>query len=291
MPAIMLPSRAEMVADGGPTADGEDLMHLERRIVACAGELVLEGITHADRGGIDDVPVLDAAQNARQIDLLGAGIGQSTVRQRGHELFQRLVKPAIEGRAGDSGALKFQIRPQHVTLVRASRRAGGDDHRPHQHPEVQLALPLDDPELRAQALDLLVWQDRLKHLSHVLTRHDCSLQWTLLTPDGLMKRLEEVDHIAPWTSSPSWPGLDRAAGLSGHICELDFVFSRTEKNEETGGYRSKGDQWEKVKISWDQIFALLGPSILRTNWEYWSASRELGSYVERHVRHHLAEKY
>ena len=59
MPAIMLSGRAEMVAHRGPAADGEDFMDLERRIVASPGELVPQGIAHADRRGIDDVPVLD----------------------------------------------------------------------------------------------------------------------------------------------------------------------------------------------------------------------------------------
>ncbi|MBX3644909.1 MAG: DUF4062 domain-containing protein [Rubrivivax sp.] len=38
--------------------------------------------------------------------------------------------------------------------------------------------------------------------------------------------------------------------------ELDFVFARSEKSEETGGYRSKGDQWEKVKLSWALLWLL-----------------------------------
>jgi hypothetical protein len=58
-PAVMLPGRAEMVAAGCPTADGEDFRPLERRLVARARELVLQGITHAHRGGIDEVPVLE----------------------------------------------------------------------------------------------------------------------------------------------------------------------------------------------------------------------------------------
>jgi hypothetical protein len=73
--------------------------------------------------------------------------------------------------------------------------------------------------------------------------------------------------------------------------ELDFVFTISEKYEETGRYRITGDQWEKVTISWDTIFALLGPDILQTNNKYWSASQALASFVQRYVRRDLAKKH
>jgi hypothetical protein len=110
-------------------------------------------------GGIDDVPVLHTAQHAGEIDLLRAGIAQSPVGQGGHQLFQWFVKPAIEGRAGHPGHHKFQIRPQDISLVGSARRAGRNDHRPDQHSEVQLALPLNHPALHAQAFDILLWQN------------------------------------------------------------------------------------------------------------------------------------
>jgi hypothetical protein len=89
----------------------------------------------------------------------GAGIAQSLVGQGVHQLFQWFVKPAIEGRAGHLGHHKFQIRPQDISLVGSARRAGRNDHRPDQHPGVQLALPLNHPALHAQAFDILLWQN------------------------------------------------------------------------------------------------------------------------------------
>ena len=73
--------------------------------------------------------------------------------------------------------------------------------------------------------------------------------------------------------------------------ELDFVFTRSEKFEETGRYRIKDTLWDKVAISWDSIFTLLGPNILQTNNQYWNASRDLASLVQLHSRNHLAKKY
>jgi hypothetical protein len=123
------------------------------------------------RGGIDDVPVLDTAQNAGEINLLGVGIGQGTVGQGGHELFQWFVKPAIESRAGHPGDRKLQRRSQDVGLVGSARGASRNDHGSYQRPEVQFTLPLKHPALHAQSLDILLGQNCLKHRSHVLARH------------------------------------------------------------------------------------------------------------------------
>jgi hypothetical protein len=150
MPAVMLPSGAKMVVHGRPTADGEDFMDLERGVRAGPGELLAQGIPDPDGGGIDDVPVLDLPKHPRQIDLLRASIGQGPVGQGGHELLQRLVKPAIEGRASHPRDLTFQVRSQDIGLVGATRCPGRDHHGPYEHPELQLALPFNHPTLHAQ---------------------------------------------------------------------------------------------------------------------------------------------
>jgi hypothetical protein len=72
---------------------------------------------------------------------------------------------------------------------------------------VQLALPLDDPKWRAQARNFLLWQNRFKHLSHILARHRCSLQHALPVLCLPMKRWGKLDHAIPMASSFSWPAL------------------------------------------------------------------------------------
>jgi len=171
MPAVMLPGRAEMVAYRGSTADREDCMDLERCILPSPRKLLPQGITNLDRGGIDAVPVLHATERPRQIDLLCPSIGQGVVSQDCHEPFEGLVEPPIESRAGHFGHLKLEIRPQDVCLVGPTRCPGREHHRPHQHPQMQLTLPLDHAELHAQAIDFLLRQDRLNHLLYVLSRH------------------------------------------------------------------------------------------------------------------------
>jgi hypothetical protein len=124
-------------------------MHLDRRIITSPGELLPPGIADMHRGGIHAVPVLDATQNAGEIDLLCTGVHQGTVGSGGHERFQWLVKPAIASRAGHPGDRKFQIRPQNIGLVGSSWCTGRHHHRPYQHPEVQFALPRNDSALHA----------------------------------------------------------------------------------------------------------------------------------------------
>ena len=73
--------------------------------------------------------------------------------------------------------------------------------------------------------------------------------------------------------------------------ELDLVFARSDKNEETGGYRSKGDFWTTVMVTWDEVFALLGASLLQNTNSYWSASRDLAPFVERRAKPVLIEQH
>ena len=49
-------------------------MNLERCIFPRARNLLAQGVSDGDRRGIDDVLILDRRQDARPIDLLGAGI-------------------------------------------------------------------------------------------------------------------------------------------------------------------------------------------------------------------------
>lgn len=155
MPAVRLPGRAEMVAHQGTAADGEDLMHLECRVLPGPRKLLAQGVADRDRRRIDYVPILDPTERSRQIDLLGAGIGQSPVGQGGHEPFERLVEPPLEGGTRHAGDFTLQIRAQRIRLVGTAWRPGRDYHSPHEHPEVQLALSRDHAERLAEAADLL----------------------------------------------------------------------------------------------------------------------------------------
>jgi hypothetical protein len=82
--------------------------------------------------------------------------------------------------------------------------------------EVQFTLPFNHPTLHAQSLDVLLWQNRFKHLSHVLTRHVSLLPCALAAPSPHAPP-EGVDHAATLASRLSWPILGSEAALSGHI--------------------------------------------------------------------------
>jgi hypothetical protein len=191
-------------------------MHLERGRLPRARKLSAPGVSDGDCRGIDDVPVLDLRQEARQIDLWGAGI-----RQGGHELFEGCIEPAIEGGTGDSWSLTLPIRAQDIRLVHPTRRAGRDDHGAHQSPEVQLALPLHHPAWHAQSVDGLAWQNRLKHLAHVLACHVRSPSVRSLGCSPV-HRLRGVDHAPTLASRHSKPAPGGENGLSGHTWCLSY---------------------------------------------------------------------
>jgi hypothetical protein len=152
------------------------------------------------------------------LDLRGR-VNFRTVGQGGHELFQWLVKPAIEGRAGHPGDRTFQIRSQNIGLVGSSRGTGRNDHGPYQHPKVQFALPLNDSALHAQSLNVPLWQNRLEHLSHVLTRHLSSLQRALAVFGLLMRPLGEEIMLRLWRQGAVDLHSPARAALSGHVCK------------------------------------------------------------------------
>ena len=83
-PAVMLPSGAEMVAHRRPAADRDHLMDLARCIVPSPGKLLAQGVTHPDRRGIDNVPILHTTERSGQIDLLRMGVGEPPLGQGLH---------------------------------------------------------------------------------------------------------------------------------------------------------------------------------------------------------------
>jgi hypothetical protein len=171
-------------------------MHLKRRIVAGPRELPKKRVTDLDGRGVDDVPILHPAEGAWQIDLLDARIGQRPLGQGLHELFERLVEPPIERRARDAWHLGLQVGAQDVCLIGTARRPRRDDHRPHQHPDLQLALPLDHATLLTQAYNLLLREQLLKHRAYVVACHGLSPPGRLSQVSGRGVSAQGVDHSA-----------------------------------------------------------------------------------------------
>src|SRR5882724_2807025 len=217
MPTVMLPRGAEMVAHRRSTTDREHFMHLERRVVPRPGKLLAQGVTYRNRRRIDDIPVGHATQRARQIHLLRPGVGQRTVGKHLHALFQGLIEPPIEGGTRHMGHLTLQIGAQDVRLISPTRRPGRDHHRPHEHPQVQFALSLHHAELLAEAVDLLLWQDRLEDLPHLITGHGLALHAIpSFRMRSLLLRRASRARNSPRVKLHKSP-FPQALGLSGHV--------------------------------------------------------------------------
>jgi hypothetical protein len=130
-------------------------MYLDGGVVPSPWKFLTHGLTHRDRGGIDDGPILHATQRTRQIDLLRPGIRQGQLGQAFHELLQGNVEPPVEGGPRHMRHLKLYGRAQDVLLLGSPRRPRRDHRGSHEHPEVQLALSRTDAELLAELVDLL----------------------------------------------------------------------------------------------------------------------------------------
>ena len=91
-------------------------------------------------------------------------------------------------------------------------------------------------------------------------------------------------------------GLDAPKALESlasgsEVFEIDFVVSRSVRDEASKRYRSLGDQWEKVQCTWDEIFADLGPTILQNKNDYWTPLRGLNEMIHRKCARELLNKY
>jgi hypothetical protein len=195
MPAVMRAGGTEVVAPRRPAAHGEDCMHLERRIRPSAGTLLTQGVTHPDRRGIDDVPILHATEWSRHIDWLRSGISDGTLRQSRHEAFEGLSEPPLEGRPCDRWHLTLQVGPQDVGLIGPARRSRRDDYGPDQHPQVQLAWPLDHATRHAEAVDLISGQHGFEHAAYILSCHAPSLRYLLSFYGLLLNPPGGVKHV------------------------------------------------------------------------------------------------
>ena len=192
-------------------------MALERRLRSRPGQRLPQGVTDLDRGGIDAVPVLHATARPRQIDLLCPSLGQGVVRQDGPQPCEGLGEPPRERRAGHAGPLTLERRPQEVGLGGPARCPGRDHHRPHPQPQRPLALPLHHTERPAQAIDVRLWQDRLKHLSDVLSRpvHAPRRLSSLLAL--LVNPPEEENTRRSWSQGSAGHAIMCEVGFSGHV--------------------------------------------------------------------------
>jgi hypothetical protein len=74
------------------------------------------------------------------------------------------------------------------------------------------------------------------------------------------------------------------------IFEIRFFFTRMEENAETGRFRRADIHSDVISMSWDDMFCLVGPSLIQAN-EGWSIPRVLIPVIERRVKHKLHKQW
>ena len=176
MAAVMRAGRTAMVRHRCPAADGEDVMDLQGRVPPCPRALLAPRLADRHRRGLDDGPVGDPTQRTPEIDRRRSGVGPGPGRQGRPAPFQRRIEPPIAGGPSDRRHLTLQRRTQDIRRIGAPWGPGREHQRPHEHPPLQPALALDDPEGRAQAVDLPLGHHRLQHVPHLVAGHGLALR-------------------------------------------------------------------------------------------------------------------
>jgi hypothetical protein len=110
--------------------------------------------------------------------------------------------------------------------------------------------------------------------------------------DEILKLKEENERL---TEHIYRLGLQEPDTLSllasgSELFEIEYFFDRMEENPETGRFRRSDTHMESVKISWDEIFSVIGPSLIEGD-EYWSIADALLPQIERRTYPHLHRRW
>jgi hypothetical protein len=123
--------------------------------------------------------------------------------------------------------------------------------------------------IRAEILDSLASSDEVLHLKR--------------ENEELKKRLLDYGLAEPRSKEHLASGDEEF--------KVNFFFVREVRNDDTGRYRKKAEEWSAVLISWDEIFSRIGPTLLGNDSNYWSPVRALNDLAENHMYGNLEVKY
>ena len=87
------------------------------------------------------------------------------------------------------------------------------------------------------------------------------------------------------------PKLKATLASGAEKYKIDFIYIREAFNSETNRFKKVSEEWSNTLLSWDEIFSLIGPSLLKEESRYWSPSQPLLPVVESKAAQPLAKKY
>ncbi len=169
--AVMFPSGTDVpIHDVLEAQRGLD-MHLQRRVLAGAGEVSRLAPRELDCTAVDDSPVAPACKDSRQ----GLGhledIRLQTSLNLTKQVQQLIIKPAIERASSDLPASPFHVLPEHRSEPAGFRGPAVQDHRDQQLPKVEVPYTLLNPEPAAEFAQLLLWEHGPKQILDGLGHH------------------------------------------------------------------------------------------------------------------------
>lgn len=116
---------------------------------------------------------------------------------------------------------------------------------------------------------------------------------SLASPDevlALRKENEELRHRLTAYGLEE-PKAKETLASGAEKYKIDFVYVREAFNAETNRFKKVGEEWSSVLVSWDEIFSLIGPALLKVVSSYWTPANQLVPLVEARSARALAKRH
>jgi hypothetical protein len=110
--------------------------------------------------------------------------------------------------------------------------------------------------------------------------------------DEILKLREENEHLRDqiYRLGLQEPETLNSLASGSEVYVVDYRFERLDINPATGRFRGAGKHWDKIRLSWDDIFSVIGPSLIKGD-DHWSVPRALTRTIEERARPNLERKW
>lgn len=116
---------------------------------------------------------------------------------------------------------------------------------------------------------------------------------SLASPDevlALRKENEELKHrLTAYGLEEPKKKETLASGAEKY--KIEFLYVREALSADTNRFKKVAEEWSTVLVSWDDIFSLIGPALLKDTSNYWAPATQLAPLAESRSTRALAKKY
>lgn len=249
----------DFVADHGISPQRESLVDLEAGRGRGGREHVPNFVTERDRFRVDDLPVQDTRQRARQDRRAGPDSLHGILREPGHQHREPIGEPDVE-RAPHHGVLRLcqvgGVGVRHLPAVVAPR---AHHQRPDQRGNIELPYPLDDHQRPCEFLDPLSRDKVLERVAKCRTIHlsppvgGCCSRLIFYRVGSTSKRY--LDEIAQQslTRHRWWRQLYQILQTWNHAAQRLLVFDFVQKLVDRRNHPANEDRRNALLASVNEI--------------------------------------